>query len=141
MKKKNGFTLLELMITIAIVGILTSIAMPGYRDYMRRSQITEATSTLSSMRVKLEQHYQDNRTYTGACGASGLAAKPSNLQNFDLSCNLGDDTYTLTATGKNGVKDFVFTIDQSNNKATTSVPSGWTANNACWIINKTGSCS
>jgi type IV pilus assembly protein PilE len=137
MKKKNGFSLIELMMVVAIVGVLASIALPSYTDYILRSKITEGISSLASMRVKMEQYFQDNRTYDGACVAGTIAAKPTNLQNFTISCtNLTDTTYAITATGLG----FTFTLDESNNRATTTVPSGWTTNDKCWVTNKGGSC-
>ena len=133
----KGFTLIELMITVAIVGILSSIAVPAYKDYVLRAKLTEGISALSSMRVKMEQFFQDNRTYAGACTAGTIAPIPTNLKNFAVSCsNLGSDTYTITAAGEG----FTFTVDQSNSRATTSAPSGWPTNNTCWITNKAGQC-
>ena len=138
MKKIKGFTLIELMVTVAIVGIIASIAVPGYRDYVLRSQITEATSNLSGLRVKMEQFYQENRTYTGACTNGTLAPIPTGLKYFAITCsNLGSDTYTLTATGTNG---FTFAVDETNSRSTTAVPSGWSSNATCWILNKQGLC-
>ncbi len=137
MKKQKGFTLVELMITVAIVGILSSIAVPAYRDYVLRAQLTEAVSALSSMRVKMEQHFQDNRTYEGACAAGTLAALPTDLKNFNLACSdLSVDTYTITATGQG----FTFAVDEQNSRSTTSAPSGWPTNATCWVTSKNGQC-
>lgn len=138
MKNKNGFSLIELMIVVAIVGILSSIAFPAYRDYILRSELTEGISNLASMRVKMEQYFQDNRTYEGACQNGTIASLPQNLKKFTLSCSdLTQDTYTITATSTSG---FTFTVDEQNNRSTTTAPNGWNANNTCWIINKVGDC-
>src|SRR3989449_7965409 len=64
MQRPTGFTLIELMVAIAIVAILAAIALPNYTDYVRRGKIQEATSTLLAMRTKMEQYFQDNRSYT-----------------------------------------------------------------------------
>lgn len=141
-KRKNGFNLVELMITVAIIGVLSSIALPAYKDYMLRSQATEGISSLASMRVKMEQYFQDNRTYVGACAAGTIAPLPTNLKYFALSCsNLGVDTYTITATA--ATLGFTYKMDESNTRSTTSVPSGWSLGstpNACWVNNKNGQC-
>ena len=72
--RMRGFTLLEMMIVVAIVGILAAIAIPNYSDYVKRGKIIEATQRLSEARTKLEQWFLDNRTYVGGC-----AEPPQNL--------------------------------------------------------------
>lgn len=134
----KGFSLIELMIVVAIVGILSSIALPQYRDYVLRAEIAEATANLSGLRVKLEQYFQDNRTYNGACAAGTIAPIPSGLKYFSITCDLDNFTYTITATGN--TNGFAFTVNEANQKSTTAVPTGWSTNNSCWIQNKAGSC-
>ena len=137
MKKKNGFSFIELMMVVVIIGILSSIALPSYRDYVLRSQITEGISALAGMRVKMEQFFQDNRTYDGACVAGTIAEKPTNLNYFTIDCsNLTEETYNITATGLG----FTFTLDETNQRATTTVPDGWTDSDTCWVTNKSGTC-
>lgn len=143
MKKHHGFTLIELLITVAIVGILAAVALPAYRDYVTRSKLTEAYSQLADMRVKLEQYFQDNRTYVGACATGTTAPLPTGTRYFAYACsNLSATTFTVTATGvtAQGTGGFTFTIDQNNAQATTGVPTGWTSNANCWVRSKDGSC-
>lgn len=139
MKKQLGFTLIELMIVVAIIGILAAIALPSYNDYLTRGRIPDATSNLATKRVQMEQFFQDNRTYLGApaCAADTTVSKY-----FDFSCPviLTATAYTLQAAGKGPMSGFVFTINQSNGKATTAVPTGWATNNSCWITRKNGDC-
>ena len=67
-KLHRGFTLIEVMIVVAIVAILATVALPAYTDYLRRGQIPEAFTYLSDYRVKMEQYYQDQRMYgVGTC--------------------------------------------------------------------------
>lgn len=152
MSRNKGFTLIELMIVVAIVGILAGIALPMYTDYVKRGKVQEATANLSDMRVKLEQFYQDNRTYVGACTAGSASAVPipPAVKYFTFTCP------TLTATGyqvravgtiasaDQSMAGFTYTIDQANAKTTDLTPaSGWvTANTSytCWITKKGTTC-
>lgn len=138
MRAARGFTIIELMIAVAIVAILAAVALPAYNDYITRGKIQEATSALSAMRVKIEQYYQDQRSYVGACQPGTVAPLPTGLKYFAVSCNIPDAShYTVTATGAG----FTFTIDESNTRATTAVPTGWSlpASN-CWVSRKGGIC-
>jgi type IV pilus assembly protein PilE len=142
MKRISGFSLIELLVAVAIVAILAAVALPGYRDYVRRGKLAEAYTNLASQRVKMEQFYQDTRTYNNACQAGTVAPKPADTINFQYTCNINDQTYTITATGlaSGNLNGFRFTIDQNNNRATPNVPAGWTSSATCWIRNKDGSC-
>lgn len=140
LKPQHGFTLIEIMVVVAIVAILAALAVPAYSDYVLRGKIPDATSTLSTKRVKLEQWFLDNRTYatSAECTADTSGA------NFNYSCtNLAATTYTLQAVGKNTLAGFTYTIDQSGAKATTIVgpaPEDWIATASCWITRKGGVC-
>lgn len=146
-----GFTLIELMITVAVIAILTSIAVPMYGGYVQRSKITEATSGLSDMRNRLEQYFLDNRGFPVNCipAAAGPAAAgsiylPGGTQYFTFACAFPSaTTYTVTATGiaAKGMGNFAYTINESNTRGTTSLPSGWSgAGSGCWVTSKGGSC-
>lgn len=141
--KQSGFTLLEMMVTVAIIGILAAVAIPSYRDYTIRGKIPQATNTLATLRVQLEQYYQDNRTYVGACAANTVAPLPAS-DDFTYSCpTLTDTTFTVQAAGvsSKAMNGFTYTIDQSNSRRTTSLPSGWgTAPVECWVTKKGGAC-
>jgi type IV pilus assembly protein PilE len=145
MSKHRGFTLIEVMIAVAIVGILAAVAYPAYTDYIQRGKIAEATATLSEMRVKLEQYFQDNRRYTGACAAGTVAPIPSApaVKYFTYSCpTLTDTTFVVRAVGNasQGMSGFTYELTQANAKSTPAVPSGWQTSATCWVVRKDGSC-
>lgn len=147
MKTQKGFTLVELMIVVVIVGILASIGVPAYNDYVLRGKLTEAMTELAGMRVRLEQYYQDNRNYGSSAGACGLAMPASpDVKYFTYSCNWGaggtDQFFTVTATGvaAQGTGGFTYTINQNNVKETTAAPADWGTSTTCWITKQGGAC-
>jgi prepilin-type N-terminal cleavage/methylation domain-containing protein len=135
-----GFTLIELMITVAIIGILASIAIPSYSDYVKKGYVVDATNTLSGLRANLEQHYQDNRTYKTA-GTFTTPCINGTVGKFSIACTLAKNSFTVTATGTGPAVGFAYTINHQNQQATTSLPTNWgSANTACWVTSKNGSC-
>ena len=137
-----GFTLVELMVVVAIVAILAAVALPSYSDYVVRSKIPDATSILAAKRVQMEQYFQDNQTYASA---PACTADTTSSKYFDFDCSVaGTPTaFTLRATGKNSMAGFVYTVDQNNAKVTivgAGAPSGWTGNASCWVTSKGGTC-
>jgi len=145
MRKHSGFTLIELMIVVAVVGILATIALPSYTDYIKRGKIVEATSQLSTLRVRMEQFYQDNRNYGTAAGCGVTMPIAPAVKNFIFTCVTAGQTYTMTATGvlTEAMNGFTYTVDENNNRRTTSLPTGWTgasATSVCWVNKKGGTC-
>jgi type IV pilus assembly protein PilE len=141
LKTANGFSLIELMIVVALVGILLTIVVPSYQDYIRRGKIGEATSELAAFRARQEQFFQDNRTYASG-GTTCGGTLPGGTKYFTYTCNAATaTTYTATATGiaGQGMNGFTFTIDQNNTRQTTAFP-GVSGTMNCWIYKKDESC-
>jgi type IV pilus assembly protein PilE len=146
MRHHSGFTLIEAMIVVAIIAILAAVAVPSYSEYAQRAKITDATSALSAQRIKMEQYFQDNRTYVGACAPGTVAPMPSvnNGKNFTFTCpGPTATTYTVLASGTAGsnMAEFSYSVNQANTRLTVSLPTGWNTNPAnCWVTKKDGSC-
>jgi type IV pilus assembly protein PilE len=136
-----GFSLIELMVAVAIIGILAAVALPSYNDYVRRAALTEGLSTLSDLRVKLEQFYQSNRAFGSAsgCGHDGVASRvafPAG-ERFTFACTLANSnqSYTLTATGASGgAAGHVYTLNSANEKSTTKFKNASVSGKACWLV-------
>ncbi len=143
-RPSRGFTLIEVMVVVAIIGILAAIAYPSYRDYVIRGRLVDATNGLSTMRADMERHFQDNRDYRtfGAfvtpC-ARGLAART--FGDFVVTCSAGpvQNSYTLAATGSGVTNGFVFSVDQQDVRQ-TAAPAGWTSCLTRWITKKGDAC-
>lgn len=152
MNRQTGFNLIELMLVVAVIGILASIAVPAYTDYVLRGKLVEASAQLSDMRVKLEQSYQDNRHYGStatACGVTPPAAP--NVKYFTFTCTWrtgiapaktsdnSSQSFLVKATGiaATPTAGFEYTIDQDNAK--TSV-TPWGNGASCWVMKKGETC-
>ena len=144
--RQRGFTLIEVMVAVAVIGILAAIAYPSYADYVRRGRIAEATGELGTMRVRLEQFYQDSRpsNYGSTAAVCGVAVPTS--PSFTYTCNWGaggtSQTFLATATGNAsaGMTGYTFTIDNNNAQVTTAYPGASGLPAACWLKRKSDTC-
>ncbi|WOT04289.1 type IV pilin protein [Shewanella youngdeokensis] len=110
MRIKNGFTLIELMITVVVIGILASIAYPSYIEYVAKGVRAEGLALLSDAANRQEQFYLDNRTYTTSMTELGFNKSPfvSESGYYSLSGTVtGSGSFTLTAsaTGAQAARD------------------------------------
>lgn len=148
-RPQSGFTLIEVMIVVAIIGILAAIGYPSYRDYVTRGRLVDATAGLSAMRADMERHFQDNRTYATVGAFTTPCAKGTDASrtvgSFLLSCD-GTPTgtgFVIQAVGSGPLSGFTFKVDQSNVQSTAAVPSG-SGYNTCttrWMTKKGQTCS
>lgn len=137
--RQSGFTLIELMIAVAVIGILTAIALPSYNGYVMRARLVEAHSALASAQPRLEQFWANNRTYDKFDDSKDMPAETANFT-FALE-NANASGYTLVATGQEAAAGFEFTIDQAGNRVTTEAPDDWVKSDNCWVDRKEGTCS
>lgn len=125
----RGFTLIEVMITVAIVGILASVALPAYNSYIQRSRVPPALDGLSAYAIRMEQRYQDVGNY----GSPNCAvAVPTGIQLFTITCAISNSGqgYTATATGSGRMSGYTYTINHQGARVTTAHPRG--AVSTCW---------
>lgn len=129
---QRGFTLIEVLITIAIVAILASIALPSYSAYIKRSKVPAGLDALQSYFTRMEQRFQDSGSY-GSSSTCALALPTA--ANFSFSCTLGTGgtSYTLTATGSGALAGYAYTINSAGTRTTSAHPNGAPGGN-CWSI-------
>ncbi len=126
----RGFTLIEVMVTVAIVAIIASIAMPAYTGYIQRGRVPAALDGLNSYYTRMEQRFQDVGNYANA-GACAVAYPTADL--FTISCTLANagKEFTAKATGFGKMAGYEYTIDFLGVRRTTAHPKGTPASN-CW---------
>lgn len=146
--KNKGFTLIELMIVIAIVAILASIALPSYNAYVQRGRIAEAPGVMANFRVQMEQFFQDSLNYgvatTSPCGVANPIAPAARFFTYNCVVGATNQTYILTATsavsqGLGPAGAYVYTVNQANARTTTRYNNiAQTA--TCWLTSPSDSC-
>src|SRR5690554_1658643 len=92
---EKGFTLLELMIVVAVVGILAAIAYPSYMDSVRKSNRADAKAALNDAAQQMQRCYTLKSSYSG-CDSNVATTSPEDF--YTIGVNATDTTYTLTAT-------------------------------------------
>lgn len=117
----TGFTLIELMITVAVLAILATIAIPAYGGYVRSSKLTESFAMLGDYRLRMEQYKQDNHSYADPLTANTCGVVlPITSRYFDFSCTIAASGTQFTATAANkagagmgNAADYRYSIDQA----------------------------
>ena len=96
-KVQQGFTLIELMIVVAIIGILAAVAIPSYQDYTKRAHVSEGMSLASAAKTGVSEYYGSQGTWPGSNDAAGIASSASITGNAVTSVAVaGNGVITIT---------------------------------------------
>ncbi|BBP72965.1 pilus biosynthesis protein [Pseudomonas sp. Seg1] len=131
MRRSNrGFTLIEIMIVIAIIGIMLTIGIPSYTEYVKKGRRAEVVSLLSEQAQSLERFYTKNNIYTGITGLS------AGNDFYTITPTITDQTFLLTATRKTGTamatdKCGDFTLTNTGVRSMNNATTGLTTKD-CW---------
>lgn len=125
MKLQRGFTLIELMITVAVLAIIAGIAIPAYNGYIKSSRFAEAQNEFAKIKIAQSEFFLENNTYFGpvpnggdfrTASGSMYTTLPADTSYFDFAVTndpCGDFTqcYRVTATGKGDMTGETVTFD------------------------------
>ncbi|GAA5446053.1 hypothetical protein Misp06_04261 [Microbulbifer sp. NBRC 101763] len=145
MKRQSGFTLIELMIVVAIIAILAGIAWPSYVDHVRTASRADAQGALMGLAQAMEKHYTQNGSYAGAANGGGDDGTPGifpaqvpldgGSPKYNLTITVGTDpsTYILTATPISGqADDGVLLLSSSGQRTWDRDNDGIDSKDSCW---------
>ncbi|MBO67167.1 MAG: prepilin-type cleavage/methylation domain-containing protein [Acidiferrobacteraceae bacterium] len=131
--KQLGFTLIELMIVVAIIGILAAVAIPQYQNYVARSQVSEAMNLVSGVKIAVAEYFNSNGTFPSGTGnahsALGIATSSNIKGKYVAGVSVADDGTGVTTITMKSAGDAHSAVAGTTLKLTPSGSSGaisWT---------------
>jgi len=124
-RRRKGFSLIELMIVVTVIGILSAVAIPTYMGIQKRARRSEFKTNLEILRLLEEKAFAERGAYVAGADTAALMAvlpefKPGDPDKlyYEYSVVVAGPTFTAQATGKPGTSDegLVFSVDQDNNR-------------------------
>ena len=115
MMKQKGFTLIELMIVVAIIGILAAIAIPAYQDYLVRAKVSEGLNLAASAKTAVAEYYSSKGVLPTDNTSAGLAAPASISGNNVKSVSVGTGVVTITYSTDPNINNSTVLLSPSTN--------------------------
>lgn len=134
--KKNGFTLIELMAVVALLGILSAVSLPIYSNHEKETKLSEIPAIVRLAENAADNYFADTRSFAGAD-----CSKATSSSYWKSSCEGNASTFNVAVVGVGSMAGFSFAQTMAGAR-TSSVPSTFspTTTGNCFILRKNGGC-